>query len=356
MYDFFNKALATAKGKSTDSSFIYIDNAVRKNHINIQNYIYSSSLAVPPDHLIPKILQSIPSATYQSNGRQVVWAAKDVTNRLGSALDITCATAFGTSFTNQLLDGGIELYMLTSEDFDLNTPWEKLTPIEFRYHTYTNVNFKLGAHRDESGIGMITINVPMLAYQYHKWQAWSRLNQIDENVYHFAVKYPIWNSIKSYIDISQFNRCYYRMTSQRILPDVEFGPQCPTVNIIPQLVRANTNILSILSNKAMTIGQVLNNIPVFFAGSALDLTDNLDCYNTRQTDWFTMLYQLPFIDCGLATMEIGGGTVDERYVSKLKYELNAFIGARGLETLPKQTSLHIIEKLFTPLEDRLHRF
>lgn len=357
MYDFFNKTLATAKGKSFDSSFIYIDNAVRKNHVLIRDYILKSSLAVPPDHLIPKLLYSL-GINYNAPDIDIIYNAKDCVRRVSNSLRLTSYTSFGQPLFNTFLDGGAEHIILTDDDFRLDTPWEKLTPVEFLYHTYTNVNNCLGAHRDDSGIGVIKINLPMLVYQYHKWRTWTRLNESSESIYHFTVKYPIFNSSASYMDISLFNRIYYRLSENVIQKDTPFGPQVPTANFIPQLDRSSGNILSYLTNKEMTIGQALYNIPIVFSENktALDLTDNLDLYRTRQTEWFEMLYKLPYIHYGLLASNLSGGTLDQALMSKLKYEINAFIGARGLEMLPKQQSLHIIEKFIEPvmqLADRL---
>lgn len=350
MYDFFNRAIATAKGKSIDSSFIYIENSVIKNHILVHRYILNSSLAVPPNHLIPKLIYSLGLNVNMSND-DIVSTVKNKTNQVSNAFRLTSYTSFGVPLFNTFLDGGAEHIMLTNEDFDTSLPWEQLTPIEFLYHTYTNVNYSLGSLGDQSAIGVIKINLPMLALQYHRWRSWSRQHDAEQTVYHFTVKYPIFNSLKSYMDIAQFNRIYYRIAERPLLKDVPFGRTVPTMNIIPRLDKSALNIIGYLSNKQHTIGQALYTVPVFFQGSALDLVNRLDLYSTKQTEWFDVLYQLPYIHFGLLISKLSGGTLDQYLVSKLIYELKSFINTRGLDTLPKQQSLHIIENFLDPVMD-----
>lgn len=351
MYDFFNRAVATAKGKSVDSSFIYIENTVIKNHNLVRRYINTSSLAVPPDHLIPKLILSL-GLNISMSDLDTIYSVKDRTLALASSLNLASYTSFAKPYYNTLLDGGAEYILATNEDFDATMPWENLTPIEFLYHTYTNLDYKLGAHRDDSAIGIIKINLPMLAYQYHKWRCWLRDYDVEgtENLYQFAVKYPIFNSLKSYMDISWFNRLYYRLSERQILPDGTFGPQVPTANILPQIDRTSNNLLAMLANKKLTIGQALYHVPMFFEDTALNLVyDKLDLFSTRQTDWFEMVYKLPFIHFGLLTANLSGGSLDRQLISKLLYELKAFESTRGLEMLPRQQSLHIIENIFDPI-------
>lgn len=351
MYDFFNRAIATAKGKSTDSSFIYIKNAVIKNHILVRKYILTSSLAVPPNHLVPKLLQSL-GLNSNSTDDDIIYNTKDRTGQVANAFRLASYSSFGTPYYDTFCDGGAEYILLSNDDFDSSTPWENLSPIEFLYHTYTNVDYSLGALRDQSAISVIKINLPMLAFQYHKYREWIRMYNMQgvETIYQYAVQYPIFNSLKGYMDISFYNRIYFRLAERQIPKDTHFGPTVPTVNILPQLDRSSNNIISYLANKQMTFGQALYNTPLFFEDSALNLVyDKLDLFSTRQTDWFEFIYKLPFIHFGLLAGNLSGGTLDKQLLSKLEYEMKAFINTRGLDVLPKQQSLHIIENIFDPV-------
>lgn len=348
MYDYFNKSLAISKGRTTNPAFIYIRDSVIKNHSNITDWVRCSSLFVPSSHLTAKLISGIGLNDYFTPD-DAAWKAMNAIGKLSNSMGLVSSNSFGKSHNNVFLDGCEEVIALVDEEFDMNIPWQEMCPIEFIYHTFTNLNFKLGGD-DLSGFGMIKINLPMFAYQY---QCWCNYGRPNGNIYNYLLKYPIWNSMKSYIDIAMFNRYVYKLNNMN-MPKYDKVIPIQLVDISQQLDRFDSSRLDYLLTTSHTLGGSLYNIPLVFDDSALDLVGRLDMYASRQTDWYELMYNMPFL---LFSFTVNSGRkklLDSSLATKLKYELGEFRNSQGIATLPKQLSLHIIENYFDPLDNIAH--
>ena len=347
MLDYFNEDFAKAKGRVIDSSFISIQRTVIKNHNNIRERYVSSAHSVPSTHLIIKLLYGL-GLSGDVDMTMFDYHIRNRARRLATALNITSPSSYGTCFTNQFLNGGSEQVIFTYEPYT-RAAWTELSPITFIHHTNTNVNYQLGTPSDDGEFAFVKINVPMLAFQYMQWVKWRKQGDIQENIYNFVAKYPMFNSLKSYMDISLFNRHYYRIIGKEVPADPKVD-EFPIPQIEDRLDKSNLTIVSNLLGSGFTIGGALYNTPSFFNDSALDLTTPISTITTRQIEWFLIACRLPYIHYGLQVAYQSGEVLDQSNLSSLARELRAFINSRTLSHVPKHMKVHIID---TYLEDLL---
>lgn len=347
MLDYFNEDFAKAKGRVIDSSFISIHRTVIKNHPRIRERFVSSAHSVPPTHLLYRILNGL-GLSPDMLSTSIDYHVKERARKMASALNITSPNSYGSTFSNQFLNGGSESVIFTYEPYQ-KSRWDELEPVQYVYHTNTNTNFQRGTPDDDGDYAFIKINVPMLAYQYLMWLRWKRELDVQENIYNFIAKYPLFNSLKSYMDISLFNRHYFRVIGKEIHDDPKVL-EYPVPEIDDRLSKSNVNIVNELLGKGTTVGSALFNTPSFFNDSALDLTKPIPTITTQQIQWFLIACKLPYLHYGLQLASDSGQVLDQSNLSNLSRELRAFINSRTLSHVPKHMKLHIIDNY---LEDLL---
>jgi len=347
MLDIFNDSLAKAKGRVTDPSFILIHDTVIKNHKLIRERYLTSASHVKPNNILIKILSGL-GLSSNTDLNTLQYQVKDAGRKLANSLQVTSFNSYGKNFYNNFINGGSESIVFVYDRFD-ESSWSELSPIEYLYHTNTNVNFVVGTNQDDNVFAFIKINVVMLAYQFIQWRKWRDLNQVEENVYNFLAKYPLFNSLKSYMDISLFNMHNYRVIGKPLRND-DTVRLYPTPSLSDHLNKSNVKIINMLYGKGHTIGGTLYTTPSFFNDSALDLTHGLGGIQTRQLEWFTLATRIPYIRYALTINAGSGSKIDQKVVGQINRELKAFIGTRTLDKLPKDVSVWLIDELEELLE------
>ena len=352
MLEYVNVHQAQSKGRVTDPSFISIAQDVNKNHLRIRNRYLTSSLAVDPTNILLKILSGlnlhggITLDTLHHHTDSVV-------NQLASALRLTSPVSYGEGVVNEIMEGGHTSILLVSNRFDMSVPWMDLEPIIFHYHTNTNINYKLGTGNSAS-YAAVSVNVYMLAYQLLHWSRWKSANNADESVRQFISKYPIFNSLRTYMDISQLNRHFYRLSDKEILDD-PVNRDYPTPNIEHRVDKSNLKIVSGLLSGGRSVGQALYSTPVFYKDSALDLLKAPRVIRTDAVRWWNYATLLPLIQYGLTVADQSGYNSSQGVLSNLDRDLSSFINTRTLAKVPKHLSQHIMEEFIEPSRELIQR-
>lgn len=344
--DILHPEHAQTKGRVIDPSFIYITNTVNKNLTRVRDRLWQSAKFVPHEHLLVKLLFGL-GLTRSLSVDELSYLCTDRMYHLANSLNLTAATNYGKAHFNVTLRGDAEIILLTNEDY-APAPWQQLQPIKFLYHGHTNLNFQLGTNVPSDVPAYITINMAMLAYQYIEWSKWVRMNNVAEDVYQYLFKYALYNSIESYMDISLFNRHYFKLTGTPIPPD-EVYREIPLPNLDNIIQRSNQQINQALMAGHRAIAQILRYTPCFFQSDALALTHKPKIVPTRQCTWVTDYFRLPYLHYGLLVGDIAGYRLDSGRLSTLQRELQALDNTRSLERLPKQISSHIIAQHFDPI-------
>lgn len=339
MNELLDIAAGATKGRISHPSFISINPVVNKNLNLIRGRVRTSARAVKPDNILYQILIGLGIDSTVSESR-LRWVVKKQARSLAAALRITSPSSYGEAKYDNILRGGSEMYIFTYDNFTRGR-WENYKPIEFVYHTNTNVNYDIGSADDSNSIAFIKINVYMLAVQYLDWLEWVKNSENYVNTYNFLACYPLYNAIESYMDVSLFNRHYYRIIGKPI-PEEPDNPEYVFSDIEDRLDDSNVKLLNLLVKTDTNTAGVINNIPAFFHESAAELYPSFNGVVTDQVEWYHIAVQLPYIHAGLALTEQYHPDQDTALKTSLKRLFKVIKGKRILANVPKHIQLHII--------------
>lgn len=286
---------ATHRGGSFDHSFKLIRTVVNKNVEYSINTRRRSSDVIPNDHLLISILNSL-SINRHDTFEEMYYKLRDRVYMLGTSLDLVTPTSFGKAHKNFLLNGTPEFIYLHCSDF-IRCDWKSLKPITFVYHEETSLNTLMGDNSKPTDFALISINIYMLAYQFKCWLANREATGSGETIRSFLYKYTITNALYSYIDISLFNRHFYKQQGWDIIPDKKY--HLTTLMSFENLLDKHIdNVLSKYGQQTRTIAQNLFGTELFYKVNALGLIQKSPGFKSRQTGWFFDLSLLPLIMYG----------------------------------------------------------
>lgn len=341
MLDYFNEQFAAAKGRVRDPSFISIRRSVIKNHKRIRNRYLTSNAFVKNDHLLMRLLTMLSKTMSVTSSSLMDYQITRQARSLAQSLGVTAEDNYGDIFTDNFLNGGMESVMFIYDDYP-KSDWRELDPVRFVYHTNTNFNFEIGTSDDTDAMALITVNVPMLVHQFLQWHYESKKANTTQDPRAFIAKYPLFNSLKSYMDICQINRHYYRLKGLTIKESPK-NSKYPTPDYDRRLSISNKTTLTLINNFETTMGGALYNTPVFFKDSGLDFIAPINDFKSRKTDWFKLAAKLPYLHYSMLTLQYGDSDIDQKYMSDIKMDVRKLINSRILSHVHKHMRVHIID-------------
>lgn len=283
---------AANRGGSFDPNFKLIRDAVNKNVLVINTLRKNSAEAIPPDHLLLKILDSM-SVSSGSSDSELYYKMRDRVYSISNALKLVSPTNFGAPQYGVMMSGCSEAIFLHASEFEPE-PWAALKPIEFVYHEETNLNGLFDNSKRTDTMAYISINLYMLAKQYLGWLKWRNESGSSDSTRSFLFKYPMTNAIYSYLDISLFNRLLSTLMGWDVYKDATYT-QRNLLDVNPMVSRYVTRTIDVNVKQLHTIGQVLYNTEMIYKRDATGLIPKIDTMLTRQCKWFFELTKLPLI-------------------------------------------------------------
>lgn len=184
-----------------------------------QDYFRSRNLSAQNNNVIVRLLKQFktPDLT-QLSAQNVRKYFDDIRNqdyRIGNMVGMVSSTSYGTiSKSNFYSDNVTEILITTSSTYDSvkGIHWQDLEPIKVHRHPYDSTNFGILDKRQilggNDGIAVLSIDIPVLALQFLKFQQWVKATNIKPipTFAQYAISYPIQNLVKSHNDIAAINR------------------------------------------------------------------------------------------------------------------------------------------------------
>ena len=350
MDNFFNVQKAQSLGRSLDPSFNNIRSLVKKYQFTREDFIRTRANAVEPKHILVKIISAL-GIDRSLTPLEAQYRALDLFSNISNSLNLVSNKTYGKPFKGEFLNNGHEFILGTMERFTEKS-WDQLQPVTFVYHENTNLNWLLGQKDDSDTIAYIKINIPMLARQFSEWSNYnSKLPEGQQiNVYKFLWRYVLMGSLWSYMDISLFNRFYYRIIGRDFKED-KMSKEFVAPDIDMRINRSIDKITRIIMRRPASLGNILYHIPLLFKDSALDLTNDLDVIYTRQLEWFRLASILPLYHIGLEVFDLMQRPADKVSITGLQYEISSLINSSIFSKVHEHLSEHIIRDYLDPVYD-----
>lgn len=349
-----------SQGTVRSMDWKYIHDGLKRNLKTTIEFYQSHSMAVRPEHLLVRLLHNI--AVPQSLNIERYFENVD-------ALALDLATALGLTsaiYPGKIFDGVFygedskEIIIAHNDYFDFRKAefeWENLRPVQvlrhFRSDLYPNLpnGKKSGV---ESGLAVISINIPMLAIQYRSFRMQEIINTTNEegvqydtqkSTMQFIHMYVLPNMLYSHMDLAIFNRLY----------NLEFGiPLGESIvkhsffisDYTEKMDDFLSTILKTLQTSTRTFKNILENIPLISEDSALELMSLPDIAPTRQVMWAIVISRLNELMLLFRLAKEAGGNKNQSEINRVMRHMQMYRSDRLFKSiLPRDLYMDVIEQI-----------
>lgn len=164
----------------------------------------------------------------------------------------------------------LELVVYDDSYFDANAAkanWGDLEPVKILEHPFDDIHLSLPddnyrSLNNQQGLAIISINVAMLVVQFHYWvEAQTGLtNDVGGQTAQFITRYPIFNAMKSHLDIAIRNRLFRLYNNEQVSNFLKVHPVA--IRDYSQLLdNSLRNLCKVLRESSMTYDEILTHIP-----------------------------------------------------------------------------------------------
>jgi hypothetical protein len=357
MLDMFDKDPTIQTGSIILPQFIYVRGALVRDVERVVQYYRQSATWVDNSHLLVLILHNLNVSLRRSTQRYVD-TVRDGMGQVANMLRLTNSLGYGKVHTPGVFYGqrATEIIIADDSEFDIGDAvlrWRDLRPVRVLRHAYTDLSLSRGIGRryggSETGIAVISINIPMLALQYREWCREERMSSdgVAQRTHQFISQYPLTNMLYSHLDIAVFNR----MAAMYYLDDVAPWRKCHPFylqdlsdTLDPVLERE----LAMLRRKPLSMDQVVNIIPAINMPTLRDTMRLPEVVPTRQVRWGLTIARLPLIRFLVNLNADMPSSRNRGYLNKLSLTLRAIRNDRGLSNVLPPAIYHDVD-------DMIHR-
>lgn len=214
MYQLLRQSPLNIGGDLTFAEFRRVRDGLRLTIERVKKYRRDNPRGLTGGHLLLRLMNSIP---YANGPTDQVFNDKisDIALLFTQSLRMTSALSRGQLWRpGPFLGNRVqEVIIADTDQWDVAQGlkrWEELSPIRYLYHPMTSLSMPVADDEfasTESGIAVISINIPMLASQYRAWRrAFSVVDESPRTVAQFLQAYPLPNMLDSYADLAILNR------------------------------------------------------------------------------------------------------------------------------------------------------
>lgn len=298
MYRLYTTHSIINQGTIIPKDWNHLKSYLNNNLTKTIKFYRNSTIPVSSDHLLVKLIQSF-NIPLSLNINRYFDYIDDRSLNLSMSLGMTSAIYPGKMFRNVFFgENSNEIIIAQNNEFDINSlknNWKKLRSISILKHPYTNLNLDLPNGKNkysETGISVISINIPLLMLQYREFVLSEENKQHPRTVMHFLHMYAIPNMLPSLLDGALINRFNCLLTSTPIITSLNkhsfFLTDCNK-----DLNRIYFSLIdNLLKNSDNDIYGILRNIPLVFYNNALEYAYLPKIVPTRQINWALSLSRL----------------------------------------------------------------
>ena len=332
MFTFLDDLAQTSRGFHQFARFANYKKQLYRNVEQQRQYWQRYHFSVPSDHLICKLLTTLP-ISFSRDVKSYYDAACDIAIDLTGTMRITNEAYAGRATERPWLFGKgftefpFVVFERVTEDIEaLAKRWKDFEIIRFIRHPRTDLGIDLPNGKissQESGIVIYQIDFPLLALAYRQFilEQAGRPQGSRETTQHFVSKYVLANALKSMVDVSFVNRLVAKFSN--LLPDESkwrYAEAMP--NHYEWVDNYIDDIIKQLRGNSYTFNELLNGITAISGTSLYELCALPDAYPSRQLIWLTYLAQIPYVEflC-LADAESDRGA-NNKYLNSIIRDLN----------------------------------
>lgn len=188
----------------------------------------------------------------------------------------------------------LEVLVYDDSYFDGNKArinWQNLEPVKILDHPFDDINlsipdFTYNSGSNGAGLVIISINVAMLVVQYHCWveSLTEEYTDVSTAVAQFITRYPLFNAMKSHVDISIRNRFFKLYNNEPVSNFLKIHPVMLR-DFSRLLDNSLRNACAQIRDKSLTYDALLQQIPAISYENQLQVLKLPDIAPTRPVKW-----------------------------------------------------------------------
>lgn len=219
MYNFFNTTTEIGQNVLSPAKWNYAKSGLLQNLLRVQDYYKNRPFAVKSQHILARLLNSFP-ISYNLSLERFYSLVDTYGLRISVGYKMTSSIFNGKIFNDIFYGEGIdEILVATDESFNpyrVTDDWINVSAVRVLAHPNSDLRLLLPNGKNfgtETGLAVISINIPMLAVQYKAFLEYQNKRLIEENMSthttaQFIHMYVLPNMLKSHLDVALFNRAY----------------------------------------------------------------------------------------------------------------------------------------------------
>ena len=337
MYTIFNDDVIVNRGSTTLPAVDYLRSSLDEDFKQYLNFYRPASHAVPSNHLLVRLLQSI-TVPVETSIYSFVGKVQDVALDLAQLLKLTSMQSSGQTFRNVFYPSNIEEVIIANiDDFDIihaEANWMELEPIKVLTHPITSIDFpELWGTEEPSvgGVAVISINIPMLAFQFRQFALAERAMGIEvpHTLMQFLTAYPLANAVKRHVAIGYFNILqdyYVNGTMDNIL----FRRRFAKIDRSELVYKTISLVYKTISHHTYDTDTFVTSLLLPFGFSLYDVMQLPDILFTRQDIWALVTARCHYVNFILVYDNEFGLQGIQPLKNKIKISLRAYESDRGL--------------------------
>ena len=350
MYHLFENESASTNGLILIPTWPNIKNKLLERLLVLITHYRENPKYIKSNHVLVRLLDSIGVSIF-TDDLEFVDRVTDVTGSLSMSLKLTSHYKSGNVFDGVFYGyGNSEILIATDEYFDLTDAkenWQELQPVKTLTHPKSDLNMDIPngkVNSQEKGIAVITINIPMLAYQYKRFM----LNELAKNpdapgtVMQFVGQYPLANMLYSQTDVAIANR-FIRKFKGLSLGESDLRPPIYVTDYTDKLDQHHEKLIKLMVKKHLTFNQMASTIPMLTNNSLFETMLLPDVIRTRQVNWALFIARIDYTNFLLEFNEFTGSNKNRQEINHLKRMVKQLGIDRAIKAALPETLYSLIE-------------
>lgn len=271
-----------------------INDGIRRNYQKVQSYYRQYPQVVSSSHFLIRLIYALNIGKSLPLER-FYYAAASRSLNTAMALKITTSISRGDVFDGIFYGKGSREVIIGHIDsfnyIDSFDTWREMESVRILHHPKSDLNLNIPDGRAtsvETGLAVISINIPMLMVQYYHFHHEQEVRESQgmnrRSIMQFIHSYVLTNAVKSHLDYAIFNRMY---NLQRGVPMGDSGIRhsFALVNYTSTLDDSLSTLSKSIDDMNYKFDAKLKNIPAVFNTTFATVTDLPDMAPTLQVFW-----------------------------------------------------------------------
>lgn len=300
MLELLNSELKVHDGVTTFSERLYISNTYKQQVGKLVEYYRERLARVKGQNILNQILYSV-HTPYNFADDEFIRSVSIRAPFISNHFKLTSYNAIGIAHQGKFFGNGVDEFIVHDPAmFSIvwaNENWMNLRPVTILYSPKNDLDLQLlngKASSDTTGIGVISINIVMLAFQYKKYLEVTMDTDYPRDSSYFIQRYVLPNMLGKQLDHSIMNRlCNIIDVKNNDLG--YFKHPITLVNYSDRVDALLTKVYDYILGRNMTIQTSLRHIP----GVIRDNQWEVQRYNmypgSLSSDWVFALAKIKYL-------------------------------------------------------------